>query len=97
MPTPFSSQDLSRIFDARVLTRGRGLGLAGGVQVQLEADTIIATVQDRAFSYQVRITPSLLGRRVVFDHHCTCRISGCAHLAAAGFAALDRFPELRKP
>ena len=36
MPTPFSSQDLGRIFDARALTRGRSLGLAGGVDVQLE-------------------------------------------------------------
>ena len=97
MPTPFTSQDLSRIFDARVLTRGRGLGLAGGVDVQLDGDTITATVQDRAFSYNVRITPSLFGRRVVFDHHCTCRVPGCAHLAATGFAALDRFPGLRKP
>ena len=97
MPTPFTSQDLSRIFDARVLTRGRGLGLAGGVDVQLEGDTIVATVKDRATSYNVRITPSLFGRRVVFDHHCTCRVPGCAHLAATGFAALDRFPELRKP
>ena len=45
-----------------------------------------------ASTQNVRITPSLLGRRVVFDHHCTCRIPGCAHLAAAAFAALDRFP-----
>ena len=34
---------------------------------------------------------------MVFDHRCTCRTPGCAHLAAAAFAALDRFPELRKP
>jgi superfamily II DNA or RNA helicase len=97
MPTPFTSQDLGRIFDARVLTRGRSLGLAGGVDVQLEDGTITGVVQDGAFSYDVRITPELLGRRVVFDHHCTCRVAGCAHLAAAGFAALDRFPALRKP
>jgi superfamily II DNA or RNA helicase len=97
MPTPFSAQDLGRIFDARALTRGRSLGLAGGVEVALEGDTISAVVQDRAFSYTVSITPSLLGRRVVFDHRCTCRTSGCAHLAATAFAALDRFPALRKP
>ncbi len=48
MPTPFSSQDLGRIFDARALTRGRTLGLAGGVEVQLNGDTIAGTVQDRA-------------------------------------------------
>jgi superfamily II DNA or RNA helicase len=97
MPTPFSSQDLGRIFDGRALTRGRTLGLAGGVEVELDGDTITGTVQDRAFSYTVSITPSLLGRRVVFDHRCTCRVPGCAHLAAAAFAALDRFPALRRP
>jgi len=97
MPTPFSSQDLGRIFDARALTRGRTLGLAGGVQVALEGDTISGVVQDRAFTYTVSVTPSLLGRRVVFDSRCTCRVPGCAHLAAAAFAALDRFPVLRRP
>jgi superfamily II DNA or RNA helicase len=97
MPTPFSSQDLGRIFDGRALTRGRTLGLAGGVEVQLDGDTIAGTVQDRAFTYTVSITPSLLGRRVVFDHRCSCRVPGCEHLAATAFAALDRFPALRRP
>jgi superfamily II DNA or RNA helicase len=97
MPTPYSSQDLGRIFDARVLTRGRTLGLTGGVEVEFDGDTITGTVQDRAVPYTVRITPSLLGRRVVFDHRCSCRSTGCPHLAAAAFAALDRFPALRKP
>ncbi len=97
MPTPFSSQDLSRAFDARALTRGRSLGLAGAVQVQLNGDTIEAIVQDRHTPHTVRITPSLLGRRVVFDNRCDCGTRGCAHLAAAGFAALDRFPALRRP
>ena len=97
MPTPFSSHDLSRVFDGRALTRGRSLGLAGGVEVQLEGGTITAVVLDRATCETVRITPSLLGRRVVFDHHCSCGAPGCAHLAAAAFAALDRFPALRRP
>ncbi|HBK05333.1 MAG TPA: ATP-dependent helicase [Acetobacteraceae bacterium] len=97
MPTPYSSQDLGRIFDGRALTRGRTLGLAGGVDIRLDGETITGTVQDRAISYTVSITPSLFGRRVVFDHRCTCRMPGCAHLAAAAFGALDRFPELRKP
>jgi superfamily II DNA or RNA helicase len=97
MPTTYSSQDLGRIFDARVLTRGRSLGLAGGVEVEFDGETITGVVQDRAVPYTVRITPSLLGRRVVFDHQCSCRSTGCPHLAAAAFAALDRFPALRKP
>lgn len=97
MPTPFSSQDLGRIFDARALTRGRSLGLSGGVEVALEGDTVTGVVQDRLSTHTVSITPSMFGRRVVFDHRCTCRVTGCAHLAAAAFAALDRFPELRRP
>jgi superfamily II DNA or RNA helicase len=96
MPTPYTSQDLSRIFDARVLTRGRTLGLAGGVEVALEGNAITGTVQDRESTHNVRLVPALLGRRVVFDNQCSCRLSGCAHLAAAAFAALDRFPALRK-
>ena len=72
-------------------------GSPARVEVHLEGDTITAVVQDSGVEQNVRITPSLLGRRVVFDHRCTCRISGCAHLAAAALAALDRFPSLRKP
>src|SRR4051794_13712678 len=97
MPTPFSSQDLGRIFDARALTRGRSLGLAGAVAVQLEGDTITATVQDKDTQHSVRITPSAMGRRVVFDHHCGCGAQACAHRAAAALAALDHFPVLRRP
>lgn len=97
MPTPFSSQDLNRAFDARSLTRGRSLGLAGAVDVHLDGDAIVGTVQDGVTPRGVRIVPALLGRRVVFDSSCGCRVRGCAHLAAAAFAALDRFPVLRKP
>ncbi|MFL5281896.1 MAG: DEAD/DEAH box helicase [Rhodopila sp.] len=96
MSTPFASQDLGRVFDGRVLTRGRSLQLTGGVTVQLDADTVTGTVEERGVRHTARITPSLLGRRVVFDHHCTCGVRGCAHLAAAAFAALDQFPVLRK-
>ena len=97
MTPPFSSQDLGRIFNARTITRGRSLGLAGQVEVQLEGDTITAVVQDSGVEQNIRITPSLLGRRVVFDRRCSCSMPGCAHLAAGALAALDRFPSLRKP
>lgn len=97
MPTPFSSQDLSRGLDARSLTRGRSLVLAGAVEVRLEANTITATVEDAAGGHAVRLTPAPLGRRVVFDSQCSCGARGCPHLAATGLAALDRFPALRKP
>jgi superfamily II DNA or RNA helicase len=95
MPIPFTAQDLSRIFDSRMLTRGRTLGLTGGVEVQLEGDAITGIVQDRGIANAIRITPARLGRRVVFDNRCSCRATGCSHLAAAAFAALDRFPALR--
>jgi superfamily II DNA or RNA helicase len=107
MPTPFSSHDLGRVFDARSLTHGRSLILADAVEVRLDGDTITAVVQAPAGGHPpghrpaaphtVRITPSLLGRRVVFDLHCSCGAPGCPHLAAAALAALDRFPALRRP
>ena len=97
MPTPFTSQDLGRIFDGRTLTHGRSLGLAGGVAVQRDGDTVLGVVREHAAHMRARITPSRLGRRVVFDHHCSCGTRACAHLAAVAFAALDRFPELRRP
>ena len=96
MPTPFTTLDLSRIFDARALTRGRTLGLAGGVAVRLDGDSIVGTVTERTTAYTIRITPSVLGRRVMFDNQCSCRFTGCVHLAAAACAALDAFPALRK-
>ena len=71
MPKPFTSQDLSRIFDAGALTRARSLGLLGRVDVRLEDDTIVGTVRDRDIQYTIRITPDLLGRRVVFDNQCS--------------------------
>jgi hypothetical protein len=54
MPTPFSSQDLGRVFDARPLTRGRSLVLAGGVEVRLDGDTIAGVVQDAAGRHTLR-------------------------------------------
>ena len=54
MPIPFTAQDLSRIFDSRMLTRGRTLGLTGGVEVQLEGDAITGIVQDRGIANAIR-------------------------------------------
>ena len=96
MPTPFSSQDLGRLFDGRILTRGHSLILADGVKVQLDGDAITGVVQDRGTSYKVSLIPVKGSRRLVFDQRCSCGARSCAHLAAAGFAALDRFPELRQ-
>jgi len=96
MPTPFSSEDLGRVFDAAALTRGRTMVLLGAVQVKLSGDVITAAVDDRGVRRTATLMPVLRARRVVFDSRCTCRHPHCAHLAAAAWAALDRYPELRK-
>jgi superfamily II DNA or RNA helicase len=97
MPTPFSSEDLGRIFDARTLTRGRSFVLIGAVEVSLVGDVITALVEDRGTRRTARLTPAAApGRRVTFERSCTCRERDCVHLAAAAFAALDRYPALRR-
>ena len=95
MPTAFSSADLGRVFDGRVLTRGRSLLLIGAVDVSLTGGTIHAVVDAGGARHEATITPSPLGHRVVFDGHCTCFLPGCVHQAAALLGAYDRFPQLR--
>ncbi len=96
MLSPFSADDLGRVFDARTLTRGRSLVLLGAVEVALDDDAITATVDHAGLQRRTTTVSSRLGHRVVFDNTCTCGQPNCIHLAAAGLAALDRFPSLRK-
>ena len=96
MPIPYSSEDLSRVFDGRVLTRGRTLVLLGAVQVSLEGAVIRAVVEDNGQHHAASVTPRSAGRRVAFAFDCSCKHSGCAHLAAASLAAFDRYPALRR-
>ncbi len=96
MPIPFSSEDLGRIFESKTLTRGRSLVLIGAVDVSLDGDTITGVVEDKGVRRTAKITPAMMGRRVVFENRCTCRLVNCPHLAATAFAALDRFPALRR-
>ena len=96
MPIPYSSEDLSRVFDGRVLTRGRTLVLLGAVQVSLEGAVIRAVVEDNGQRHAASVTPRSAGRRVAFAFDCSCKHSGCAHLAAASLAAFDRYPALRR-
>ena len=96
MPTPFSAEDLRAVFDPRALTRGRSLVLIGAVEVALTGDTITAAVADGGVRRSVTLTPSPRGRRVSFGTRCSCRLPACAHVAAAGLAALDKFPGLRR-
>ncbi len=97
MPTPYSSDDLGRLFDAAILTRGRTLVLLGAVEVKLADDVVSGVVEDRGVKRTARAEPAFRGRRVVFDSACTCGNPGCVHLAATLLSALDRFPTLRKP
>src|SRR5579875_3616160 len=97
MLTPFSSEDLGRVFDARTLTKGRSLILLGAVEVRLAEPSITAEVDHAGFQRRTTVTPSLMGRRVVFVSQCSCGQTACLHLAATCLAALDRHPALRKP
>jgi superfamily II DNA or RNA helicase len=94
--TPFSSEDLGRVFEARTLTRGRSFLLLGAVEVELDGDAIKGVVEDKGVKRFATLTPALMGHRVVFANRCTCRLVNCPHLAATAFAALDRFPALRR-
>jgi len=97
MLTPFSSEDLGRVFDARALTKGRTLLLLGTVEVTLQDPSIAVIVEHLGLRHTARITPSSRGRRVMFLNECSCGQSACAHLAAGSLAALDRYPALRRP
>ena len=97
MPTPFSSEDLGRVFDARTLTKGRSLVLLGVVDVVLRDPSIDVTVEHLGVRHAASITPSPLRRRTTLLGQCSCGQSACAHLAAGALAALDRYPALRKP
>lgn len=96
MPTPFSSEDLSRAFDARALTRGRSIILLGTVEVAIEGDAITGGVDHLGMHQAVSITPHLQDGRVGFTSQCTCRQPGCGHRAAVALTALERFPKLRR-
>lgn len=97
MLTPFSSDDLGRVFDARALTRGRTLVLLGAVEVSLQDTGISVVVEHLGLRHTGSIAPSSFGNRVVFQLNCSCGQKACAHLAAGSLAALDRYPALRKP
>jgi superfamily II DNA or RNA helicase len=96
MPIPFSIDDLGRSFDARAITRGRSMILLGQVEVELERDTIVGTVDHLGMHQAVRLTAVMEGGEVGFTGQCTCRQPGCAHRAAIAIKALERFPGLRK-
>jgi len=97
MPSRYSSDDLGRLLDADVVKRGRTLVLIGAAEVALSGDTLTGVVDDRGTKRTVTFTPVETAGRVAFNAKCTCRATGCVHLAASAFAALERYPDLRRP
>jgi superfamily II DNA or RNA helicase len=97
MLTPFSIEDLGRVFNARTLTRGRSLVLMGTVHVVLKESLIEVEVEHLGQRHIATIRPSPAGQRVGFVNWCSCGQSSCAHMAAGALAALDRHARLRKP
>ena len=97
MLTPFSPDDLASQFEPRILTRGRTLVLLGTVDVALQDDAFTATVEHLGQSHSLRLAAKVTGGRTLLRGTCTCATPACAHMAAAGLAALDRFPSLRAP
>ena len=96
MLTPYSSEDLGRVFDARTLTKGRTLILQGSVDVELDDPLIAVTVTQDNERHTATITPLRFENRVAFSNTCTCNQRSCVHQAAGAMAALERFPQLRK-
>ena len=96
MLTPYSSEDLGRVFDARTLTKGRTLILQGGVDVTLGDPSIAVAATDEAGRHTATITPLKFENRVAFSNSCSCGQRSCVHQAAGALAALERFPALRK-
>ena len=96
MPTPYSVDDLRAVFEPRTMTRARSLVLLGAVEVAVSGASVTAAVADAGLRRTATLTPSPRGNRVGFGSRCTCRQVACPHMAAAGLAALDRFPALRR-
>jgi hypothetical protein len=97
MPTPYSTEDLEPVFDAKILTRGRTLMMFDAVQVSLEGDTIHGTVEDKGETRKTSIMPAVSGKRITFaERECSCDDFRCPHLAATALKALEKFPSLRK-
>jgi superfamily II DNA or RNA helicase len=97
MPTPYATEDLEPVFDAKILTRGRTLMMFDAVQVSLDGDVIKGIVDDKGEKRITMLTPAPSGRRVTFaERECTCDDFRCPHLAATALKALERFPALRK-
>ncbi|PWC86520.1 RNA helicase [Azospirillum sp. TSH100] len=94
---PFGQDDLTRVFDAKTLQRGRTLMMTGAVTLAAPGgDRIEAEVSDLGRRLSVTVTPVQGKRGVVLDRTCSCGRNACAHMAAAAMLALESRPEWRR-
>ncbi|KAA0582750.1 DEAD/DEAH box helicase [Azospirillum sp. Sh1] len=94
---PFGQEDLTRVFDAKTLQRGRTLMMTGAVTLGPSGgDRIEAEVSDLGRRLSVTVTPVQGKRSIVLDRSCTCGRNACAHMAAAAMLALESRPEWRR-
>ncbi|MBP2298141.1 DEAD/DEAH box helicase [Azospirillum picis] len=94
---PFSQEDLTRVFDAKTLQRGRTLIMTGAVTLAPPGGhRVEAEVSDLGRRLSVRVTPVQGKRSVVLERSCTCGRNACAHMAAAAMLALESRPEWRR-
>ncbi|WP_042693728.1 DEAD/DEAH box helicase [Azospirillum sp. B506] len=96
-PVPFGQEDLTRVFEAKTLQRGRTLMMTGAVTLGAPGnDRIEAEVSDLGRRLTVTVTPVQGKRSVVLDRTCSCGRNACAHMAAAAMLALESRPEWRR-
>ncbi len=94
---PFAQEDLTRVFDAKTLQRGRTLMMTGAVTLGSPGgDRIKAEVSDLGRRLGVTVYPVQGKRGIVLDRSCTCGRNACAHMAAAAMLALESRPEWRR-
>ncbi|MBK1837955.1 SNF2 helicase associated domain-containing protein [Azospirillum sp. YIM B02556] len=94
---PFGQDDLTRVFDAKTLQRGRTLMMTGAVTLGPPGgDRIEAEVSDLGRRLSVTVTPVQGKRSIVLDRTCSCGRNACAHMAAAAMLALESRPEWRR-
>ncbi len=94
---PFAQEDLTRVFEAKTLQRGRTLIMTDAVKLDDPGTgRIKAEVNDLGRRLAVTVTPVQGKRGVVLERTCTCGRNACAHMAAAAMMALETRPEWRK-
>ncbi|MCG5239782.1 SNF2-related protein [Azospirillum doebereinerae] len=94
---PFAQEDLTRVFEAKTLQRGRTLVMSGAVALaDPGTGRIKAEVNDLGRRLAVTVTPVQGKRGIVLERTCTCGRNACAHMAAAAMMALETRPEWRK-